>query len=64
MFHVNNSLSGRWFFLASRLTIVSLDSIVINWCSTMHGTINTVYHFPVIEGLCEIETLIIELIRI
>ena len=24
--HVNNSLSGRCFFLASRLTIVSLDS--------------------------------------
>ena len=25
MFPVNNSLSGRWFFLASRLTIMSLD---------------------------------------
>ena len=25
MFLVNNSLSGRWLFLASRLTIVSLD---------------------------------------
>ena len=26
VFLVNNSLSGRWLFLASRLTIVSLDT--------------------------------------
>ena len=29
MFLVNNSLSGRWLFLASRLTIVSLDVLVL-----------------------------------
>ena len=28
VFLVNNSLSGRWLFLASRLTIVSLDTEV------------------------------------
>ena len=27
VFLVNNSLSGRWLFLTSRLTIVSLDKI-------------------------------------
>ena len=27
--HVNNSLSGRCFFLALRLTIVSLDSMLL-----------------------------------
>ena len=27
--HVNNSLSGRSFFLASQLTIVSLDFVAI-----------------------------------
>ena len=30
MFPVNNSLSGRWFFLASRLTIVSLDDTFVD----------------------------------
>ena len=30
VFLVNNSLSGRWLFLASRLTIVSLDITVAN----------------------------------
>ena len=29
MFPVNNSLSGRWLFLASRLTIVSFDMPIV-----------------------------------
>ena len=29
MFLVNNSLSGRWLFLALRLTIVSLDHVIV-----------------------------------
>ena len=40
VFLVNNSLSGHWLFLASRLTIVNLESPAVATARAAIGYIN------------------------